>query len=43
MLYASFAITIDSKALVSFVEKAGKQEDSVMRLAQVFGADGARA
>ena len=43
MLLASFAITFVSKALVSFVEKAGKQEDSVMRLAQVFGADGARA
>ena len=43
MLLASFAITFVSKALVSFVEKAGKQEDSVIRLAQVFGGEAAQS
>ena len=41
MLLASFAISLVSKALVSFVQKAGIQEDSVIRLAQVFGGEAA--
>ena len=43
MLLASFAISIVSKGLVSFVQKAGEQEDSVRRLSMVFGNDAAKA
>ena len=43
MLLASFAIGLVSKGLVSFVKKAGKQEDSVRRLSQVFGTESAKS
>ena len=43
MLLASFAVTFATTAFVNFVRKAGEQEDSVRRLAMVFGGDGARA
>tara|TARA_Y100000593_G_scaffold10479_1_gene18872 strand:- start:5207 stop:7672 length:2466 start_codon:yes stop_codon:yes gene_type:complete len=43
MLLASFAIGLVSKGLVDFVKKAGEQEDSVHRLASVFGGETAIA
>ncbi len=41
MLLASFAASLVSKAFVSNVEAFGKQQDSVQRLASVFGGEGA--
>ena len=41
MLLASFAASLVSKAFVSNVEAFGKQQDSVQRLASVFGNEGA--
>ena len=43
MLLASFAVTFATTAFVNFVKKAGEQEDSVRRLAMVFGGRGAKA
>ena len=43
MLLASFAVTFATTAFVAFVKMAGKQEDSVRRLADVFGGKGAES
>lgn len=37
LLLASFAVTLATTAFVTFVKKAGEQEDSVLKLADVFG------
>ena len=43
MLLASFAIGIVSKLLLDQVKAFGKQEESVQRIASVFGVDAALA
>ena len=43
MLLVSFAASLVSKAVISNVEAFGKQQDSVNRLAAVYGGEGARS